>query len=184
MRLSRLVIVAVLIVAAPAAARAQYPPMTASDSALLHVTSIRILFDRLASGITAEHPIWLRLHVQRPDTGSGSPLQPSETQWREISHALPSARLAGARDTLFECPPGVRVSMPGTGCPIRENGIIVEVDRPVVDGDSATMWVWLIESGASDGRTLTWAQGLALVLERAGDGRTWRLRAVRARFIT
>lgn len=183
MRLMRLAVVVPLVLGSFAPLHAQDTTApTASDSVQLYVATLRILIDSLAPQTSSDRPIWIRLRAFSRDSAPEHPLQPSATQWGEISRAFPTARRAGPPDSLFLCPPGVELRLPGQGCPIRGDGIVTSLRLGRVAGDSVVMVGDVVQSSTSAAGISTWAEVLYLVFERVG--RTWRLRAVRGRFIT
>jgi hypothetical protein len=157
--------------------------LTSADSAQIRVATLRILIDSLAESPESPGRIWISgSHQLRRDTASARQFALSDTQWAAISQAFPTARHVVPTDSLFLCPAGVELRMPGSGCPIKEDGIVVELAPLRVDADSVTSSGLLVQSSTSYGRLVTWAQGMWLVFERV-QGR-WRVRAIRGRFIT
>lgn len=156
--------------------------LTAEDSAHVIVVTLQVLTDSLGTPSTSERPIWLNVrHIPHGSSGQRRPLTLSERQWAEIRATFPTARPVPPGESPFLCPPGVEMSLPGRGCPIQDGGTVIELGLVSVEPDSATTFGMVMSASAPD-RPVTFAQGIAMVLERIE--RSWRLRRATGRAIT
>jgi hypothetical protein len=118
------------------------------DSADVRVQALQVLLDTIGISKNANQRMWIRPMRQR--TGAtDTVIEHSPVLRSALETAFPGVRFVTDTTTLFLCPPGVVVRMPGQSCPIREDGIIVNFGRLTVRGDSLQASVWLINSGGS-----------------------------------
>jgi hypothetical protein len=170
------VVCAVMTMTTSGAAFAQTRELSSADSAQLRVATVAVLLDSAGPSSAREMRIWV---------GGGEDLRPSisDTVWQVIADSFPTARLMQPGDTVFLCPAGKPLSMPGSACPIRDDGVVVRLNVLRAYGDSAIATGFLVRSEVSpSGRHMTWGEGLSLVFEQR-DG-VWRLRAIRGRAVT
>ena len=157
---------------------AQQLPLTANDSARLRVAVLTVLLDSVGTVNQRSGRIWVRY------SGAGEAHNrasvPSPSEMATITSVFPTARVVTYSDTVFMCPPGVQVDMPGRGCPIRESGVIVELFDLRVKGDSLWTTGSLIQSNASG--TATWANMVGLLFIRVRGA--WQFARTTSRFIT
>lgn len=156
--------------------------LAAADSVALRMAVLQIMLDSLGPD---QEPgrIWIQPRANgHAATNQTRSMGLTANEWNAISERFPAARLADASDTLFLCPPGVRVMMPGTGCPIRDQGIIVSFSPLRLMGDSVRAGGSLIQSAVGSQGSFTWMQFIQAVFEhRQGE---WRFRGIRDRGIT
>ena len=118
-----------------------------------------------------------------PETGERAETGYSDADVTRLQAVVPEIRVPDVDgDDLFLCPPGERVMMPISGCPIRDDGVIARLGVPRMEGDTAVVWGSVTQSGTDGERTWTWMEGLELVF-LPGDGR-WDLVGVRSRIET
>jgi len=147
-------VVAVLV--APRCALAQIV-LTPADTARVWTVSLEKHIST-AIHLKATGRIWLRGWTERG-----------------VRHALSDGVVAGLRSTfplaqqtdlergLYECPPGRELRMPGSGCPIRERGIIVTFhDLEIVDAERVKTSVSVIRSTSNGASTSMRTLGLLL----------------------
>jgi hypothetical protein len=106
----------------------------------------------------------------------------SQDAERAIQRIFPTARYSENLDSLVLCPAGVQLRMPGSGCPIRDDGVIIQLWSLRVYGDSLSVYGVLIQSSPGRTRTASWAQGTSLAFVRTG--RLWKLVKASGRWIT
>ncbi len=156
---------------------------TEGDSAALRLSVIEIVLDSLASERVHTSRLWIRAYLSvDPGTRRLQRVPPTAEQLATIRSRFPTAAVPASHDGLFLCPPGVRVRMPGVGCPILEDGLIVEVGPLEIDADSAHASGSVIQSSTRNGRTSTWAQGVRLLFRRSMSG--WKFVRVLGGWIT
>ena len=133
-RLGLAVIAAVTVgIAVPPSAPSQETDaLSAGDSARLRVAVIQVLSEKWTEGT--------RLWVTPPgafDTASrewrGRQLYAAE--WEAITRAFPTTIGIAGREAAFACPPGGVVMMPFSGCPIKEEGVIILLSELVLEAD-------------------------------------------------
>jgi len=159
-------------------------PLTADDSVQVHLAVLRALFDSLRVDTSRTARIWV-LPTAHWDsvTRTSTDVALSDRELAAIEAVYPRARGAPAYDSVFVCAPGVRARMPGRGCPIRDDGIVVRFRTIRVSGDTARMAAGVIRSESGASGVYTWQEGfdwIVLVYTRG----TWDLRAMLARWIT
>ncbi|MGH7505420.1 MAG: hypothetical protein ACRELX_07200 [Longimicrobiales bacterium] len=148
-----------------AAAQAAVEP--SAEPAQVWLTTVRFVLDSLGP-VDESVRIWVQPARPRETTGDTVTAVTSPEVRPELERAFPNARVTPASDVLFLCPPGVQVRMPGRGCPIRENGVIVRLGPVSVQGDTLHIMVALIRSSSRDSRVFySWAKGTALVFVRS-----------------
>lgn len=175
---SIVLIAAVASIPVPVACAAQ----TANDAATVYVQALRITLERLGPAEPTPR-LWVRRMRQRTPSGAMSPDTLATIEWAAIASAFPQARQATDADTLFLCPPGVRVMMPVRGCPIRDDGMIIDLGQPRIDGDSAVIAVTLTQSGPGLRNAVhSWASGYDVVFFRIGE--SWYFRRTRGGWAT
>lgn len=147
------------------------------DSAEVTIAAMAKLLGSRQDGVR----VWVR-DGTRPQRESGavSPRTLSPAQWTAISEAYPAARLVTWSDTLFLCPPGVRVTMPVTGCPVREDGVIINLLPPRVQGDSVWIRGVLTRSQRTHDGHHTWASSADMLFSREDGVWTFRRFGLRA----
>jgi hypothetical protein len=167
----------------PAALTAQaVTSSTEADSVQLRILTVQVLLDTLAPVVSGSDRIWLGSGALFRGAASAARYAISDAEAAAIAGAFRGARRAGPRDELFLCPEGVELRLPGSPCPIREGGVVVELGPLRFDGDSVLTTGWIVRSSTPRGNLITWAEILSLVFERSCSG--WRLRAIRSRAIT
>ena len=174
----------VLLLVAPHALHAQSSePLTAEDSAALRVLTAQVMLETFKPPFPRDGRIWFGggIHFRR-DSVTDARFLLSDAEWSLLVESYPGARRAVPTDTVFMCRPGVKLRMPGSGCPILDGGIVIELAPLIAHGDSVQTGGYLVQSSTSDGRDISWAQGFHMILERAQRG--WRLRAIRSRSVT
>ena len=85
-----------------------------------------------------------------------------------IVQAYPGVRPVSPLENLYQCPPGRTVRMPGSGCPIRDDGAIVSLIALQAEGDSLLSGGHVIKSDGSN----TWAESISFVFRRVSGA--WR----------
>lgn len=87
---------------------------------------------------------------------------------------------------VFNCPERVELQMPGSGCPIQDEGVVISLG-PLAGGDSGdvSVHVWVARSVPSSrsAETLSWMTGPRLRLSRSAEG-GWRVAEVSKTWIT
>lgn len=183
MRVFQLLLAVTVLTQVPQEAAGQTPSqLTPEDSATLRVQMLQVLVDSLGPD---ERPprIWIIQHADREAVAGPMGLtRLTAAERTAILKAFPTVEFAEHTDSLFLCPAGVHVSMPGTGCPIRDEGVIVYPGSLRLDGDSLRARSTLIQSGEADSGAYTWAQGAEVVFTRMQA--TWRTRGIRLLWIT
>jgi hypothetical protein len=176
-------ITAVLAGVAPQALGSQAANLPPAESASLRVATVTILLDSLVHDVPKQGRIWIGggVHFSYEAKGVDRYIV-SDTEWQAISQVYSGARRAAVTDTVFLCPDGVKLQMPGSGCPIREGGIVIDLQPLQIDGDTVMTGGYLIRSYDGGERTDTWALSARLVFERFQQN--WRLRAIRSRGVT
>jgi hypothetical protein len=100
-----------------------------ADSAALRLAVLTAVLDTF--GIAPTQPrIWLapyRVYDAIAKKGKDVPFTTVELD--SIQRHYPGVMPVADAISPFRCPPGITVKMPGQGCPIAENGIIVRSDR-------------------------------------------------------
>lgn len=133
---------------------------------------------------------------------AGALIEDPEGPYREDAPQIPRAvrdqlieTFDGARivddwanifELVSECPPGESVRMPGHGCPIRDDGIVVSLGPLSVAADGMVTTqasVTRSQSVRSGAEVVTWAEGFRITLERSEDG-SWITRDVTDIWIT
>ena len=134
------------------------PRVTRDDSVRLAAE----LFQRTLrdTNVDSTQLIWLRADTA---AGSTSRLRLTPQQAAAVMRLHPRIRLVSPAENLFLCPPGRVVRMPGSGCPIREDGVIVSLFDFRVAGDSLIAGGDVIKSRGDS----TWAEGMAYVFRWA-----------------
>ena len=154
---------------------AQAPPsLASSDSLAIRAASLAILLERIREVEVNGQRIWLRPdRADDPAQGRRVLLGgPSPSELESLKRRFPSLELLPYEDDPFVCPPGVEVYMPLIGCPIREDGIVVELSSPrrqgnrVIAGGSVTR-SWTSSLGVQSAMT-----SYELLFERDDEG--WR----------
>lgn len=108
--------------------------LTAADSADIYITALQQLEVEFPELTLDSAP---RLWVIGVREEGGQNLRPLSSQvWDRMAEEWPQAETASELQDVMECPPGKIVGMPGDGCPIREEGIIVWFHPLVKEGDS------------------------------------------------
>jgi hypothetical protein len=139
-----------------------------------------VLLDSLAPAVSRTDRIWLGVRFR--GTAAAALYHITDAEAAAIADAYPGSRRAAPGDTIYLCPPGVELRLPGTACPIRDDGVVMELGPLRFDGDSVATSGWLIRSSTRGGSLVTWAEVLSLVFERHCRG--WRLRGIRVRAVT
>lgn len=149
----------------------------------LRVKTFEVLLDSLAGGLPPTVRIWLVSDPERdPVTGEVTRTSHSPAEVQAIQSRFPSVRLPDDPDRLFLCPPGAEVRMPGSGCPILEDGVIVRLSSVRVSGARAEVTGVLMRSGRSEWGVYSWAEGATIEFERAASG--WTFSRFTSRWIT
>jgi hypothetical protein len=133
--------------------------LTSTDSTELHVQAISSTLTLLE--IPAVNRLWLRGSGPRDNRRELSPI--SEELAAAVQRRFPNARVAAPDQRLFLCPPGVSVQLPGQGCPILDDGVIVMVGWMRSAGDGVTVNATVIQSKGSS----TWAESITALFRRA-----------------
>jgi hypothetical protein len=180
---SSILLVASIVFAVQAPASAQIiGTATSEDSAGVRIAALRVVLDTLGPQGADAGRIWVRPHTERdPATGERRSVTLSPAERAAVAEAFPTARVIDAPDTSFLCPPMMRTLLPGTGCPIRDDGVIVEFAPLRFDGDSVSTAGMLIQSWPAARGTLTWVQWIDLVLDRTRG--KWEVRGIRGRWL-
>jgi hypothetical protein len=166
------------MVAVPCAA--QNLTLTAADSAAIRIASLRALSDSVFRGGT-DRVIWIRARkTPRRPADTVTPTVPSAGEFRAIRDSFPGARLVPEDTELFECPPGREVIMPSSGCPVRDNGVIVTFEA--IEATDSTVQTGIRVMASSGGGRMTWAEGFSQVFGRDGTG--WKLLIMALSFVT
>ena len=145
------VIIALAIL--PAGSVAQVAPSISREDSVRLAAELfrRTLQD---TNVDSSQLIWLRADTV---AGSTSRLKLTPQQVAAVMRLHPRIRLVPPSESLFLCPPGRVVRMPGSGCPIRDDGVIVSLFDFRVAGDSLIAGGDVIKSRGSS----TWAEGIA-----------------------
>jgi hypothetical protein len=126
------------------------------------------MLDSAGTAREQAHRIWLQGYPVRDSLGTRRVL-PSVNSVSVIKASFPGLVVVDANAPLFLCPPGKGVLMPGYGCPIRDDGVIVYFTPVRVDGRTARVGVSIIRSAGSGERYSTWAADYALDLAFTGE---------------
>jgi hypothetical protein len=157
--------------------------LTQADSIQAWSAALRVLIDSLGPRRSDPYRIWLHADRERAGTSSGVRFVPlSQDAEREIQRSFPTARYSEKFDSLVLCSAGVQLRLPGSGCPIRDDGVIIQLWSLRVHFDSLSVHGVLIQSSPGRTRTVSWAQGISLVFVRAGG--LWKLVKASGRWIT
>lgn len=160
----------------------QAPQLTTEDSARIRLAVVQAIVDTVGRHQPPAR-IWILPSIERDSvSGQNRRIALTASEWKAIADEYPHAKQIEQLDSVFDCPPGVRVQMPGTGCPILDGGIIIQVGRMQVFGDSLRASAVLIQSSQGARRVATWAQGLWVVFRYAGG--FWRRHALQFLWIT
>jgi hypothetical protein len=154
--------------------------LTHADSASITLEQLKFLLAREAS--TAVSRIWIRtsepLAIRREGSPPLVPMAPAVAE--ALRAAFPEARFTpDSNEQLFLCPAGVRVVMPGSGCPIKDDGVIVVLSPIRLVGDSVAARGTIIRSsGGSEpsrigGSVSTWAVSCDLYFLR--ENASWKV---------
>lgn len=183
MRNLALVLVNLGVWALPATAAQEPTALTAEESAEIRVTAIRVLLRELRVETTSTSVLWIVSDEgRRVGPGGADAAELTEGEHSAIRAAFPTARPADTIESLFQCPPGVRVRMPGQGCPIRDAGVIVRLGSIEIERDTLRTSGELIQTAPGSRGPSTWASGLSLVFVRTAEG--WVFRETRYHWIT
>ena len=141
---------------------AQAPGLiSASDSVVVWTAAL----DTVAKSLNVERHqvLWLQ----------PTPHPPSATVVRGVQSLFPNMRVNDSEAELFLCPPGRTLTMPGTGCPIRENGAILRLRTiKAATQDEVSVTVSFVRSNQEGDRT--WLTAQEVLLARTVDGR-WQV---------
>ena len=139
--------------------------LSSADTMELHLEAIRAAFDTL--NIPSATRLWLRHTLALvPDKLDPQRVDISQEFLTHVQRRFPNARLAARDQRLFLCPPGVTVSMPGQGCPVLDDGVIVSAGPIRVEGNLVLVSASVTRSNRSG--TNTWAEGFSVVFRRSG----------------
>jgi hypothetical protein len=142
------------------------------DSANVLIEAIAAVVDS-GSATRSQRRIWL--HQSRNSGSSDSERVFPATQLLQILRdTFPGLVIVEPNASLFLCAQGERVLMPGHGCPIRDDGLIITVRAPRFDSDSARVGVGIIQSRDHGSGYSTWESDFGVDMVRSGA--IWRLR--------
>jgi hypothetical protein len=158
--------------------------LTTADSARIRLAVVKAIVDTVSRRRPPAR-IWIESPTER-EVASGETRGVVLTggEWAAIASEYPQARRIERFGRVFDCPEGVTVRMPGSGCPILEGGIIIVPGSMQLLGDSLRAGAVLIQSSqrAQSFRFSTSAQGLTVVF-RYVEG-VWQTHALRFLWIT
>ena len=140
--------------------------LSAADSVEIRTAAILATIDTLRAAESST-PIWIR--VADDTIGLRSSTKRIES---DVRRRFPRARIAPSQSELYQCPPGVELRMPGTSCPILENGIVVDVGTIRIIRNQPCLSVAVIRTQAH----MTWAEGLVIYFARGKRG--WKIKSV------
>lgn len=172
--LMTLILVAVVIVCLPRSIAAQGSiSLAPSDVADLRVAVLRGAIESIPSHWTPATRLWVRLPL-RIEEGAHEGFEQEFTslEWSALAEAFPMA-IQVRRDglDLYVCPPGITVSMPGSSCPILEDGIIVAFGAMTSEDDGVVRAeCYFIQTQ----RGLTRSSGAGMVFARGKEAK-WEL---------
>jgi hypothetical protein len=144
------------------------------DSILIHATAVAATLD--AFRIDPNSRIWIERLVFRSDTQSHR--ENVDSLVYALRPRYPGVSAPPSDTELFLCPAGVSVRMPGRGCPIIEDGVVVRIQHPRFTEGSVHIPITVIRSKGA----MTWAVGHIVVLVRQNDA--WRVVDFIGEFIT
>jgi hypothetical protein len=152
------------------------------DTAALRIASLRVALEQIVRSRNDSLRIWITAESQPDSTSAARTLPLPAHAWSAVQAAFPAAWAVRTMDEAFLCPPGVEVRMPGSSCPIRESGIIVQFGPLTIAGDSARAAVFIVQSAPTAGRISTWGEVVVFLFVRREEG--WQYDRIVMRYIT
>ncbi len=149
--------------------------LSVRDSILIRATAVAATLDSFR--IDPNSRIWIERLVSRSDTHSLA-RENVDPLVNALRPRYPRVSAPPSDTELFVCPAGVSVKMPGRGCPIIEDGVIVRIQHPRFTEGSVHIPITVIRSRGA----MTWAAGHIVVLVRQND--TWQIVDFIGEFIT
>lgn len=140
----------------------------------LHVAAVQAALDVGAVRDSGRSRIWMVPYTDHHLQPSAQPVTDLPEPVRQaLTNAYPILRFRGSETSLFLCPPGVQVEMPGVGCPILEDGLIIALGPPSYSADgSVKITVRVVQS--EEAGAYTQAIGLTLLMTKDEAGRWTR----------
>ncbi len=159
----------------PRFAAAQEPPiLSPEDTAAVWAAAFDTLREESSPTFDADVLLWVRTAPYWDLTASNSP--PSDRVWSGLLQRFPQAEYAEPAEDLIDCPPGVKLKMPGNGCPIRGGGRIIQFKTiSSASSEDVRVRVYMVHS-AADARWTQWFGMEVKVGWQSGSG--WAAREI------
>jgi len=163
-----------LLLLSATVASAQLPE---SDRSQVARVALDAVADSLNPPLETDGRLWLHEWATRTESGWTSETI-SDATLPAVQGRYPEARIGeGDLPDFFLCPEGVQLSMPGSGCPIRDDGRIVGFMHGPERDPPNGIWVAVRVHSTACGGTCSWKVTWLVELRKDEDGRWWAARS-------